>query len=57
MKTLRLNPRGANCTKATVMLGGKPLTAEWVNRENGIAIEFIEPVSMTSGEVLTVELH
>ncbi|VGO13155.1 hypothetical protein PDESU_01709 [Pontiella desulfatans] len=39
------------------MLGGKPLTAEWVNRENGIAIEFIEPVSMTSGEVLTVELH
>jgi hypothetical protein len=56
LKTLRLNPRDFKAAEVDVTLDVKPVEASLVKEENGISIEFTEPILISEGEVLAVEI-
>ncbi|MDF7801314.1 GH116 family glycosyl hydrolase [Pontiellaceae bacterium B1224] len=57
LQTIRLNPLGLNFKTVNVTVGGKKLNAKLVSHENGISVEFAQPVSITSDQTLTVALR
>ncbi|WP_197171658.1 GH116 family glycosyl hydrolase [Novipirellula aureliae] len=57
LHAINLNPRDLTIKQATVTLGDKHMKTKLLKNQNGVTITLAEPVSITAGQGLAVELR